>query len=172
VAEAETGRGHVAAPTCENNQAAGWQGSAAGSRFLLRTRPLPILELYKRNQGKRIRTITFISVVGIAAIGAYKLSNDVLNSYRYTSSPFVQFGIPVLLMAGVALLMFWIVNRPKSADFLIATEGEMKKVSWSSRKEVIGSTKVVIVTTLIMAVVLFGVDSAFSWLFQALGIRL
>ncbi len=132
---------------------------------------MPILELYKRNQGKRIRTITFISVVGIAAIGAYKLS-DVLSSYRYTSSPFVQFGIPVLMMAGVALLMFWIVNRPKSADFLIATEGEMKKVSWSSRKEVIGSTKVVIVTTLIMAVVLFGVDSAFIWLFQVLGIRL
>ena len=31
------------------------------------------------------------------------------------------------------------------ADFLIAAEGEIKKVSWSSRKEIVSSTTVVIV---------------------------
>jgi preprotein translocase subunit SecE len=66
--------------------------------------------------------------------------------------------------------MFWIVNRPKTADFLIATEGEMKKVSWSSRKEVIGSTKVVMITTFILAVLLLAVDLVFQLAFQAIGV--
>ena len=51
------------------------------------------------------------------------------------------------------------VNGPRFADFLIATESEMKKVSWSSRAELVGSTVVVIVTVLILAAYIFGVDS-------------
>ncbi|MCK4602752.1 MAG: preprotein translocase subunit SecE [Phycisphaerae bacterium] len=66
--------------------------------------------------------------------------------------------------------MFWVVNRPRSADFLIATEGEMKKVSWSSKKEIVGSTKVVIVTTFMLAAILFSVDILFQVLFQWMGI--
>jgi len=46
----------------------------------------------------------------------------------------------------------------------------MKKVSWSSRKEVVGSTKVVIVTTFILAVIIFGVDLLFVVLFRWLGV--
>jgi len=46
----------------------------------------------------------------------------------------------------------------------------MKKVSWSSRKEVVGSTKVVIVTTFIMAGILFGVDILFQRLFGWVGL--
>ncbi|MDP6045583.1 MAG: preprotein translocase subunit SecE, partial [Phycisphaerae bacterium] len=63
------------------------------------------------------------------------------------------------------------VNRPRNADFLIATEGEMKKVSWSGKKEIIGSTKVVIVTTLMIAMLLFGVDILFGALFKIMGMH-
>ena len=47
----------------------------------------------------------------------------------------------------MCVLTYWVVgvNR-KANDFFIATEGEMKKVNWSTRAEVIRSTKVVIVT--------------------------
>jgi preprotein translocase SecE subunit len=44
----------------------------------------------------------------------------------------------------------------------------MKKVSWSSRKEVIGSTKVVIVTSFILAGVLFAVDILLTIVFHKL----
>ncbi|NLW87690.1 MAG: preprotein translocase subunit SecE [Planctomycetes bacterium] len=74
------------------------------------------------------------------------------------------------MVAAVAWLTFWILNKPSAADFLIATESEMKKVSWSSRKEVIGSTKVVIVTTFIMAALLAGVDLLFILLFSWMGV--
>jgi preprotein translocase subunit SecE len=87
-----------------------------------------------------------------------------------SSSAYMKFGVPAIIVVGMAYLMFWIVNRPNTADFLIATEGEMKKVSWSSRKEVIGSTKVVIVTTFILAGILYGVDTLFTLIFRLLGI--
>ncbi len=124
------------------------------------------IQFYKRNQGKYTRTITLISAVVLVAIGAYVLGRDVL----VRQAVYLRFGVPLLLVAAAGLLMVWIVNRPKSADFLIATEGEMKKVSWSSRKEVAGSTKVVIVTTLIMAAILFVVDMVFAWVFRIMGV--
>ena len=45
------------------------------------------------------------------------------------------------------------MNKPTNVDFLIATDSEMKKVNWTSRKELIGSTKVVIVFMFLIAVV-------------------
>jgi len=123
------------------------------------------LEIYKRGQGKYTRLGTFIGVMIVAVTGAGALSRK-LAGYAVTREPVIRFGIPALLVVAAALLTFWIVNRAKSADFLIATEGEMKKVSWSSRKEIAGSTKVVIVTTFIMAALLFGVDMMFQFLFR------
>lgn len=123
------------------------------------------LEIYKRNQGKYTRVVSFLGVMTVGLIGAFVLSRS-LSAYEWTRLPYVRYGIPTVLVGGLALLMFWMVNRPRSADFLIATEGEMKKVSWSSRKEIVGSTKVVIVTTMIMSLVLFAVDLMFTLLFQ------
>ncbi|MFA6134347.1 MAG: preprotein translocase subunit SecE [Phycisphaerae bacterium] len=130
---------------------------------------MAIFEIYKRGQGKYTRVITFVAVVVITVIGAGILSG-MFKAYALTAKPAIRFGVPSLLVLAVAALMFWIVNRPSSADFMIATESEMKKVSWSSRKEIIGSTKVVIITTLIMAAVLFGVDMLFTMLFRNLGL--
>jgi len=125
--------------------------------------------VYKRGQGTYTRLLTVAGVMVIAAVGAYKLSQK-FAGYRLTWNPYVRYGVPTLLLAGIGGLMFWLVNRPRSADFLIATEGEMKKVSWSSRKEVVGSTKVVIVTTFLLAAILFGVDLLFTFLFEWMGI--
>ena len=50
-------------------------------------------------------------------------------------------------------------NRPKTADFLIETENELKnKVTWPSRKEEVSASVVVVVTVLILSVFIFGVD--------------
>ena len=66
--------------------------------------------------------------------------------------------------------MYMAINKPRSADFMIATEGEMKKVSWSSRREVVGGTKVVIATTFILALMLWAVDLAFGFFFMEIGV--
>jgi preprotein translocase subunit SecE len=109
--------------------------------------------------------ITFGGVMLLAAIGAVRLSDKI---HGYGANAYIRYGVPVGLLALVAWLMFRLVNRPRSADFLIATEGEMKKVSWSSRKEIVGSTKVVIVFSFLMAAILFGVDLIFKQLFDLL----
>ncbi len=73
-----------------------------------------------------------------------------------------------LFLAGFALLVFWLMNKPTNADFLIATDSEMKKVNWTSRKELIGSTKVVIGFMFLIAFLLFGLDVVFGYLFKLL----
>ena len=124
------------------------------------------MQIYKKGQGKYTRMVTFAAAVFITIVAAVALS-AFLENY---ASPYVHFGVPAALIVVVGLLVLWVLNRPKPADFLIATEGEMKKVSWSSRKEIVGSTKVVIITTFILAVILFGVDMMFGSLFGLLGI--
>jgi preprotein translocase subunit SecE len=74
------------------------------------------------------------------------------------------------LFTVMALLMLWLVNKPNVADFMIASEGEMKKVNWSSKQEIIVSTTVVIAVVVIMAVVLGAADIllqlSITWLMQ------
>jgi len=124
-----------------------------------------LFDIYKRGQGKYTRIITFLGVMLIVVVGATLLSDE-LTVFRL--NPLMRYGISTVLAVAAAGLMFWIVNRPKSADFMIATEGEMKKVSWSTRREIVGSTKVVLVTTVILAVVLFCVDYLFTLLFRGI----
>ncbi len=80
-------------------------------------------------------------------------------------------GAPSILLAVLGVVMFWIAgSNRKTNDFFIATEGEMKKVSWSTKKEVIGSTKVVLAFTFLMASFLFVVDGAFIVIFSSLDV--
>jgi preprotein translocase SecE subunit len=51
-------------------------------------------------------------------------------------------------------------------DFLVATETEMKKVSWSSRAELVGSTAVVIVTVFVLALFIYFADYILIYVFK------
>lgn len=50
--------------------------------------------------------------------------------------------------------------------FFMEVEVEMKKVSWTTRKELIASTSVVVVTTLLIALFIFVVDTPLSRLIE------
>ena len=127
---------------------------------------MSFFEIYKKSQGRYARSITFVAGMVLSLGGAVVLSEK-LAAY---APPIVQYGVPSLLVVALGVLLFWMVNRPSSADFLIATEGEMKKVSWSSRKEIVGSTKVVIVATFMLAVILAAVDAGFALLSHWIGL--
>jgi preprotein translocase SecE subunit len=71
-------------------------------------------------------------------------------------------------LVGFSLLTFYLMNRPTNADFMIATDSEMKKVNWTSRKELVGSTKVVIAFMFMVAFFLFGLDILFGYFFKML----
>jgi preprotein translocase subunit SecE len=56
----------------------------------------------------------------------------------------------------------------KVAEFLQQVKGELQKVTWPTRKETYGSTMVVIVLVLMVAVFLWIVDSALSTMIRTL----
>jgi len=51
------------------------------------------------------------------------------------------------------------VNFPVFADFLIATEAELNKVSWTTRRRLVQDTMVVLTTMLLLTAFLFAMDS-------------
>lgn len=75
-----------------------------------------------------------------------------------------------LILIGTALIAFFVAANRRSADFLIATDAEMKKVNWTNYKHIKGSTIVVIVATFLIAGILFVVDMGFSWFFKAINV--
>ena len=124
------------------------------------------MQIYRKTQGRWTRLGTVAGVGILVAIGAWHLWRELpsgLGLFRAI--------IPLALMLACFFVLLRVVNSKRAADFMIATEGEMKKVSWSSKKEIIGSTKVVIVTSLLMGAILFLVDLLFHKIFQFLGVQ-
>ena len=75
-----------------------------------------------------------------------------------------QYTIPLLLFGLTLWGAFRAVNMPTFAEFLIATEAEMNKVSWRTRRRLFQDTVVVLVTVFLMTVFLLAVDLFWGWL--------
>jgi len=137
--------------------------------------------VYKRNQGKVARQVTFAVLVLTLAIGAWRLAqllpiwfagaaesgfgSGLGSGDGATFSPdmgVLRFLVPGLLFAAGAWLLFRLVNYPPFADFLIAVETEMTKVSWPSVDEVVRSSAVVIFLIFALAAILAAYD-LFWW---------
>ena len=127
-------------------------------------------KIYKPGQGKWVRWGTVAGMALVSVSGAYWLAGIELADVRSDIKALVQAVVGAVWMILWAWLTFWLVNSPKYGEFMIMTESEMRKVSWPSRREVINSTKVVILLTVILGLLLFLVDVGFVKLFQWMGI--
>ncbi len=123
-------------------------------------------DVVKPNQGKQARLWTAIGLGVLVLAGLYQL----YVYYLADLTPAVRYSIPTAIGLVFGWLIFRIVQYPPFVDFLIATEAEMNKVSWTTRDDLYRATVVVLATVLIMAVFLFGVDLVWSRLLQALGV--
>ncbi|MDD5064450.1 MAG: preprotein translocase subunit SecE [Phycisphaerae bacterium] len=121
-----------------------------------------IFGIYKRGQAKYTRLGSAFGFGLVAAVGCLLLYQKLDGA---DMGLWVSTMVPVGIAAGFAVLIFWLSNKSSIADFLIAAEGEMKKVSWSSRKEIAVSTFIVIVLVIIMAVFLGSADLGFKLFF-------
>jgi preprotein translocase SecE subunit len=92
------------------------------------------------------------------------------NALGYVRATRFMIGACVVLGGGLAWFCWSLMNRPTNVDFLIATDSEMKKVNWTSKKELIGSTKVVIFFMFLIALVLFVLDMYFTRVFYLAGV--
>ncbi len=131
------------------------------------------LTAYKPELGRSTRTGTFVGAGLLIVWGAYTLHTHLVmfaeggEWWRPLVSPGIPLAVAVVFLSVVGRIAFVI---PRTSDFMIATEGEMKKVNWSTKREVIGSTKVVIVFVFLFAAVLFVIDLAFQELFKWMGV--
>ncbi len=158
---ASAGRKDGAYPD-RGSAAAGQQASAPRGSFF---------DIYKSGQGARTRLGTGLAVGALLAWFCYFLYDKLSVVDLGTSTKPVRIGIPLAIFLAVGLFTYWLLARSRGvADFLIATEGEMKKVNWSSRKDIIGSTKVVIFVMVAMAIVLFVIDLFFMGFFSSIGV--
>ena len=127
--------------------------------------------VYKRNQGRLVRQVTFSSI----AIGLLLAAWNLWGPFQGLADklPGGDYGVAGLL--GVLLVIgIWfayrLVNWPKFAEFLISVEAELNKVSWPSSQELIRSSLVVMFLMFFLAFVLFGFDLFWQILFKATGI--
>jgi preprotein translocase SecE subunit len=84
-----------------------------------------------------------------------------------TILPAVQYTVPLLLLFLTLWLSWRVVNLPTFGDFLIATEAELNKVSWTTRARLWQDTVVVLTTMVLLAGFLFVVDVAWARLLSS-----
>ena len=121
--------------------------------------------LYKRNQGRITRQVTFAAIAITFALGAWGMS-----SMANLNDMTMRFGVPGLIVGAGLWLAYRVVNLPAFADFLISVEAEMSKVSWPTRTELIRGSVVVLITIVSLATFLFLFDLLWTFVFTKLGI--
>ena len=124
--------------------------------------------IYKKGQGYWTRIGTVAGAALLALLTAQFLYTQGRVWFQHANGrpnmP-VVLGVVAAFLAVFAIVVFRIINKPTVVDFLIATDSEMKKVNWTTRAELIGSTKVVIFFMILIAVLLFTFDTVFGYLF-------
>ncbi len=123
-------------------------------------------DLYKRSQGRLARQITCATIWVVVALGCWRLSAAGLVQQQLP----VQYGVPAVLLVIGMWIGYRLVNYPPFADFLIAVEAEMNKVSWPTWRELSRSTVVVIVLIVGLTAVLFSLDLIWAFALKVLGV--
>lgn len=112
--------------------------------------------VYKPSQGKIARQATFGAIVVLTLVAAWEAKElSFLADFPFRGAQYV-FAVVFAVVGG--WVAYRAVNYPRFADFLIAVEAEMNKVSWPKQLELIRASAVVIFVILFMAGVLFAFD--------------
>ena len=124
--------------------------------------------VYKPNQGRIVRQMSALGIWIVVAYGCWSLYSALRGSLEAGS--YLTMALPgALLVAG-----FWIgyrlVNWAPFADFLIAVEAEMNKVTWPTKDELVRASIVVIFTIFFLAIALFLFDILWQTIFGWIGI--
>lgn len=140
-------------------------------------------EIRKRGQGYWTRLCTALATAGLLVVVArfiyvqvnLRLADALFSSGRAreaadATARYISLGVAALLVLIGGIFAWKVMNGAKGADFLITTDSEMKKVNWASRKELFGSTRIVIIFLILIACFLFGADIAFGWFFNVIGV--
>jgi preprotein translocase subunit SecE len=138
------------------------------------------VDIYKRSQGRITRQVTFAAMALVFAIGFYRMFEllnatniDTEKSWQLTVS-LLNSRVDVWLPGILALVFVWVsyrlVNLPSFADFLIAVEAELNKVSWPTMTELVRASIVVLISLVTLASVIFVFDRIWLQIFHWIGL--
>jgi preprotein translocase subunit SecE len=123
------------------------------------------VERYKPLQGRIARRATTAGLAVAVILGLVQVFYALDDL-----APLTRYAIVLSIGAAIGWFIYRAVEFPPFVEFLIATEAEMNKVSWTTRDELRRATIVVLVTVAFMAVFLFGVDFLWQLLLRLLGV--
>lgn len=142
------------------------------------------LDVYKKGQGKLIRRLTLLSALVLLFAGVIHFWPMIQRNFTGVwlwPLPFVSnLYIPIANAPGITVTTVLVllglfvsnrlVNAVPMADFLIATSGEMNKVTWSTRLQIRKDTMVVLVVTFLLSAYLLLMDVFWLVVLRFLGV--
>lgn len=141
----------------------------AETLFAQVTAALTSMAVFKPNQGRVVRQVTFFGLWFLYGLTGWLLAGFVLNWVRGGDAAWY------LSAFGVIAVGFWLsfrtVNIPAFTDFLIGVEAEMRKVTWPTRKELVAGATVVLFVVTSLAGLMFGFDFLWTAVFTLMGVR-
>ncbi|TMM45477.1 preprotein translocase subunit SecE [Colwellia ponticola] len=93
------------------------------------------------------------------------LAGAVAGNYVYGEQSVLIRAIAVVVMVGIAGLIALQTEKGRNAAiFAKEARTEVRKVVWPTRQEAVQTTGIVLVVTLLMSLLLWGLDSVLFWL--------
>jgi len=107
-------------------------------------------------------TVKWLSIWALLAVGVFGF-------YHFADALMIFRVLGLLAIVGVVIGIALTTAKGQSAwGFTQETQIEVRKVVWPSRKETIQTTLIVLVMVLIMAILIWMVDSLLFWIVQTL----
>lgn len=136
---------------------------------------------HRPTEGHLARTLAAWALTAFAIYGCVSLHTTAQGWGTWWRTPLGDATLPVLgvgltpalFLAAVVCVASFValrvyLERPRVADLLIATEEEMRRVTWPSTSDVVDSSLVVIATVVVLGVFLAGSDALLGSVFRFL----
>lgn len=131
------------------------------------------LDFYKKGQGFWARLAAYLLGGVLVVFGAFALYGAInvpnqhvlMESVPLVGQVSAYKVIALLVGLGGLLGLHLVLNKPDSVDLMVETEQEMRKVAWPTGKDVWSATVVVAFVSVLLAVLMWGLDVVLRQLF-------
>jgi preprotein translocase subunit SecE len=108
-------------------------------------------------EGSALDSIKWVLVIALVAVG-------VVGNYYYSAESLLYRVLALLVLAVIAGWVALQTSKGKQFSTLVSeAKTEIRKVVWPTRQELIQTTVMVVVFVLVVALILWGVDSLIGW---------
>jgi len=112
----------------------------------------------EKEGGSSLDGLKWLLVIALIAVG-------VVGNYYYSAESLLYRVLALLVLAGVAgFIALQTTSGRKFADLVVEARKEIRKVVWPTRQETTQTTMIVVGFVLVVALLLWGMDSLIGWI--------